>query len=280
MIKRGTIPCSVMMYIKNGGPRLRQALESTVMLREHLILDGGSTDGSLELAREYDCRIVRQDSAFLSETGRIIDFGGIATQAYNETREPWIVFLAADEQLSPQCVEEMVKVIDADRRGAYFFDRYFMIDGRVRRYSSTKENRQIRFCHRSAVLGFRKRVHERPILAQGVVPEVLPRATQYMPLTETPAELWVKYLRYITLEEGHFVNFGWLRWLHFAVRRLAIMVVQLSRMLWMRLRYDRRDCLPLRYDLLNVKYGWELVRRSCPLYRRRVIQGTDLCSSC
>ncbi len=266
--RRGTLPCSVIMYIRNSGPLFERCLQSALPCREHVVLDGGSRDGSADLARKYGCRVLPQDPKFLDPTGRILDFGGIATQAYEESTEPWITFLAADEELNDDFIAAMQRVIERGEKGAYLVDRYFIINGRVMKYFSTKHNRQIRFCDRASVLGFTKAVHERPVLASGVVPKVLEGGAQYLPTLETPAELKEKYRRYLDLDKGRIESFGWIGWIGFASRRFAIMAMLIARVLWIRVIHDSQDCMPLGYEWLNVWYGWEAIKRSCPLARR------------
>ena len=254
MMKRGETPCSAVTYVKNGGSQFEKCLRSTLFCREHVILDGGSTDETLDLARRYNCRIVPQDRQFLDEAGRIIDFGGIASQACSEAREEWIVLIAADEELEDELVQSMIEVISSGEKGAYFVHRYFLLDGRVMLYSALTPERHIRLCHRKALLGFRKRVHERPILAPGITPKLLRRGRHYIPLTESPAVLKQKYRRYLVLEGQNFSTFGWFRWIRYALRRLIILSVLLFRMMKIRLFHRSADCLPLRYDCLNILY--------------------------
>ena len=266
-VERGDVPASAICYVRNGGSHFEKALRSVQFCREHVVLDGGSIDQTLLLAYRYGCRVTKQNPKFLNAEGRIIDFGGVANQAYGETREPWIVLIAADEELEPELVQSMIAVIRAGEVGVYSVYRYFLLDGRVMQYSALTPESHIRLCHREALLGFTKRIHERPVLAPGIIPKPLSKGRHYIPLTDTPAVMKEKYRRYLTLEEQNFVTFGWLRWMRYALRRLLIIAVLLFRMLRIRLLHSWKDCLPLRYDLLNVWYGWQLIKRSCPLFR-------------
>lgn len=265
---RGDIPCCAMTPVRNGGPLFERCLRSGLFCREHVILDGGSTDGTLDLAARYGCRIVRQDPAFLDESGRIINFGGIVTQGFMEARsQEWLLLLAADEELSDELIASMTDVIRAREKGAYYVNRYFLLDGRPVPHASMSPDHQIRLCHREAILGFKKVVHERPVLAPGVTPRLLENGSQYLPLTQTPAELRQKYRRYLDLEKRRFDTFGWLQWISYALRRVLVTGMLLGRMSWFRVRYPWRSCLPLRYEFVNIWYNWQLIRRSCPAYR-------------
>lgn len=265
--ERGDVPASAITYVRNGGPAFEKCLQSAQFCKEHVILDGGSTDDTLALAEKYHCRVFKQDTKNLNAEGRIVNFAGVANQAYAETREPWIVLIAADEELEDVLIQSMTEVIQKGEKGAYFVNRYFLLDGKVMEYSSLTPEHHLRLCHRDLLIEFRKPVHERPILAPGTVPQVLPRGRHYIPLIETPRVMKEKYRRYLALEEQNFVSFGWLRWMRYALRRLLIMGVLMARMLKIRLLHASADCLPLRYDMLNIWYGWQLIKRSCPFRR-------------
>lgn len=264
---RGDLPCSVITPVRNGGQRFEKSVRSALACREHVVVYGQSTDDTVAIAERYGCRAIPQDPQFLDATGRIINFGAINTQAYKATTQEWVVFLAADEELSPEFLQAIERAIHSGRKGAYLVDRLFVINGRIMKYFSTTHNRQIRFCHRDCVLGFTKAVHERPVLAEGVVPQVLEGGVQYLVLSETAAELKQKYLRYLALDKDRMRPLAWLPWLRFTVHRMAIMAMLLLRMLWIRIVHHPADCLPLEHDMLNVWYGWQLIKRKCPLQR-------------
>lgn len=263
---RGDTPCSAVSYVRNGGALFEGCLRSGLFCREHVVLDGGSTDGSLDLARRYGCRILPQDPRFLDRDGRIIHFGGIANQAYAAAEQKWVLLLGADEALSEELEQSIRAVIASGRKGAYFVHRYFVFHGRVMRHASTNPNSQIRFCHRDSMLGFKhKPVHERPILAPGVTEQLLPGGVQLLPIVDTPGQWKTKYRRYLDLERAQLSSFGWRRWIPYAVQRLCIMLVLFGRMIGYRIFFRHRDCLPLRYDMLNLWYSWQLILRSCPV---------------
>jgi hypothetical protein len=150
---------------------------------------------------------------------------------------------------------------------AYLVHRSFVYRGRLMRFASTNPNAQIRLMHRDVIEGFRNVVHEHPILKAGVVPSVLP-GHQELFLTETPAELRWKYHRYFELEMRRLGGIGWKRWVGLVVKRFLVMGYLLSRMFGYRLTHRWRDCLPLRYEFLNIWYAWRLVVGSCPLHSR------------
>ena len=59
------IPCSVGILTLNSGQALRRCLDSLKDFAEIIICDGNSTDNTLEIAREYGAKIVKQYGIFL-----------------------------------------------------------------------------------------------------------------------------------------------------------------------------------------------------------------------
>lgn len=96
---------TVIMYVKNGDPYFRRSLGSVVeqTLRdiEVLVVDGGSTDGTLEAAQEMaqkDCR-VRVLSCFRGSVGTQLNMGIMAA------RGDYIGIVESDDYILPQMYE-------------------------------------------------------------------------------------------------------------------------------------------------------------------------------
>ncbi|MBR0874904.1 glycosyltransferase [Bradyrhizobium tropiciagri] len=96
---------SIVTPVLNGGDDLRACIESVKAqtprgaLVEHLIIDGGSTDGSAELAAALGARVLREPTVGL--TGRM-------NIGYRAAMGELIGFLGADDMLLPGAVEAVV----------------------------------------------------------------------------------------------------------------------------------------------------------------------------
>ena len=78
--------------------RIERCLTSVPFASEHLVLDSGSTDKTLERCLAFGARVVQTDwPGFVEQRNRALALA----------REPWVLFLDADERLSPQLVEEL-----------------------------------------------------------------------------------------------------------------------------------------------------------------------------
>jgi glycosyltransferase involved in cell wall biosynthesis len=97
---------TIVTTVLNGGDYLRECIESVKAetLRgipvEHLIVDGGSTDGSAELAAAHGVRVLREPKIGL--TGRM-------NIGYRAAKGELVGFLGADDMLLPGAVEAVFK---------------------------------------------------------------------------------------------------------------------------------------------------------------------------
>jgi len=93
---------SVITAVFNGQPYIAECLESVLKQDypniEHVVLDGGSTDGTLDVLRQYDDRIV----FWKSEPDKgVYDAWN---KALSEARGEWICFLGADDEFLPGAI--------------------------------------------------------------------------------------------------------------------------------------------------------------------------------
>jgi glycosyltransferase involved in cell wall biosynthesis len=96
---------SVIILTKNEAANLQVCLSSLVDLKaEIFIVDSGSTDQTLEIARRANCHIVRHSwETYAKQLNWALDNLPITT--------PWTIRLDADEHLTPELISELSEVI-------------------------------------------------------------------------------------------------------------------------------------------------------------------------
>ena len=100
------VPLSVAIITKNEEENIRQCLQSISFASQVVIVDSGSTDETLSMARELGCEIY-------SEAWH--GFGPQKQSAIDKCREPWILVLDADERI-PSETADIIKKIVTDPR--------------------------------------------------------------------------------------------------------------------------------------------------------------------
>lgn len=95
-------PVTVTVITLNASQHIRQCLESVRWADEIVIVDSGSTDGTLTIVREFTDRIVQHDWA---------GYGPQKQFAVSQAKHDWILSLDADESLSPELAENIRRVL-------------------------------------------------------------------------------------------------------------------------------------------------------------------------
>lgn len=97
------IPLSVVVITKNEAENIEGCLESVSWAKEIIVMDDFSIDETVTLARKFTERIFQ----------RKMDVeGSHRNYAYSLATNEWVLSLDADERVSPQLKEEIVKVLN------------------------------------------------------------------------------------------------------------------------------------------------------------------------
>lgn len=102
MISQPKIPISIVIIAKNEQVNLPDCLESVKWAAEIVIVDGFSTDRTVEIARNYTNKIFQRE---MDIEGRHRNF------AYSLATQEWILSLDADERVSPELAREIKEVV-------------------------------------------------------------------------------------------------------------------------------------------------------------------------
>ncbi|MBI3103898.1 glycosyltransferase family 2 protein [Candidatus Daviesbacteria bacterium] len=98
------IKISVVLAVFNEEENLRDCLQSIKDLAwEIVIVDGGSTDKTLEIAKDFNARIIQTNNPPLFHINK--------NKAIDAASGDWILQLDADEIVSPKLSEEIKKVV-------------------------------------------------------------------------------------------------------------------------------------------------------------------------
>ena len=144
----------------NEEQNIAKAIESVLWADEILVIDSFSTDGTLDIVKEYDVSIV-QHEYINSATQK----NWIIPQAKNE----WIFLLDADEYASDNLVKEVKRILlSREEIVAYWISRKNFFMGRRVNYSGWQNDRVIRLFKRDFCRYENKHVHAE-IVADGEI---------------------------------------------------------------------------------------------------------------
>jgi glycosyltransferase involved in cell wall biosynthesis len=153
------IPVSIAVICKNEARNIERLLKSVDDFAEVIIVDSGSTDDTLSIARRYTPHIYHHDWAGDGPQRQI-------AMAY--CRYDWVLNLDADEQLTPALIEEIKQAITSSEYVAYNlkFNDYFM--GQFD-HQYARMHAKVRFFRKSGALFQQKEVHASAPNIQGKV---------------------------------------------------------------------------------------------------------------
>ena len=286
------LTCIVLTY--NSGNTIKRCLESIQGCDEILVLDGGSTDQTLDIATEYGARIVPQP-----QSGPITDFSAVRNLGLREATHPWILNLDSDEWASEELMEEIREIMTSfdtnhphnvtlsdpaqrdciegrhcadgslrmTNRMAYQIPRkYVLDDGTIVEHASTYPNRRMYFFHRDAVEEWVKPVHERPRTKFNKIVKNLTGAT--LAPIGTVEDFKQKNQRYLDIEKQKSLSYGWGHWItHRLLRFLRSRTSATLRILWIWLIPWKGKRLPINHEMVRYWYAWKLLWITCPLRR-------------
>jgi glycosyltransferase involved in cell wall biosynthesis len=104
---------SASLIVKNESNHLRHALDSILGLDEIVIVDTGSTDNTIEIAKSYTDKVYYGDEYNWKD-----DFAFHRNQSLKKCTGDWVFIIDADEYLEPGGIDKLKKYINlAEEKG-------------------------------------------------------------------------------------------------------------------------------------------------------------------
>ncbi len=147
---------SVIVIAKNEAHAITKCLESVSWADEIVVVDSGSTDGTVEICEEHGAKVTVTDwPGFGPQKNRALDLAGC----------DWILSLDADESVSEELAKEIREAVAGSCAEAYSIPRMSSYCGRYMRHSGWWPDRVIRLFRRGAARFSEDLVHEKLIVA-------------------------------------------------------------------------------------------------------------------
>lgn len=134
-----TIPASVYILTRDSERYLRRVLESVREFSEIIVVDSGSQDQTLGIAREYGCR------TFFNEWP---GFAKQKTYAKSLCKNKWVLDLDSDEEVDPELLQDIRQFMETQK------DHYHGLEVRIhdcfldhKKPGKVKTNSRIKFYH-------------------------------------------------------------------------------------------------------------------------------------
>ena len=144
---------SVVVITRNEEGRIKTCLESVKWADEILVLDNGSNDKTLEIAKQYTDKIF---------TSKDSDFSSLRNKAFEESKGDWILYIDSDERVLASLKEELLQIIQKDQYSAVAISRINIVFGQRVSYKAFKPDWVIRLLKRKDFDTWVGKVHEYP----------------------------------------------------------------------------------------------------------------------
>jgi len=95
---------SVIILAKDVEEIIRDCLESAKWSDEIILVDTGSTDRTIEIAKKYQAKIIKF-------SGEKLEFSKWRNRGLKEAKSDWVFYLDADERVTPRLRKEIVESI-------------------------------------------------------------------------------------------------------------------------------------------------------------------------
>nr|WP_315198787.1 glycosyltransferase family 9 protein [uncultured Flavobacterium sp.] len=168
--KRPSLTALIITY--NEERNIKEAIENISFADEIIVVDSFSSDQTISIAKSFKLVKTIQHP-----------FENFALQrnfAISQATNPWILFIDADERLTPKLQQEIIQTIQKrDAYSAYYMSRSFMFKNSKLLFSSWQTDKIIRlFQNNKACYSEQKIVHEK-LLVTGKIGKLKNKLTHY-----------------------------------------------------------------------------------------------------
>ena len=150
----------------NSSRNLFKCLNSVKKFKEILVLDGGSVDSTLQIARNFKCKIIRQDKKFQFRDKKIKDFSNLRNLILKKAKYELILMLDSDEILIQNNLRKIdffsKSILNKNKYFCYLIPRIPILNNLYYKKSNLNPNYQARLFYKSKTKKFIKYVHETP----------------------------------------------------------------------------------------------------------------------
>jgi glycosyltransferase involved in cell wall biosynthesis len=148
------MPLSETIITRHAGSQLEVCLASVTFAEEIVVVDSGSTDGTIELARRHGARVIAKEW---------LGFGPQKQFAVESANHDWVLCLDADESLSETLRDSIIAELKAPRGFVYAMPRCNRFLGRWLRHGEGYPDWSVRLFHRKHASWGNETVHEKVI---------------------------------------------------------------------------------------------------------------------
>ena len=153
-------PLSAVIITLNAATRLEECLRAVAFCDEIVVVDSGSTDGTVEIAERYGARVIQSEWR---------GFGRQKQFAVEQAKHDWVLCVDADERVSEPLRASIEAALVAPKASAFRFARCNRFMGRYLRHGEGYPDWSLRLFDRQRAHWSDDAVHESVLTQEAVV---------------------------------------------------------------------------------------------------------------
>ncbi|MBU1425718.1 MAG: glycosyltransferase family 2 protein [Gammaproteobacteria bacterium] len=146
---------TIILITKNEAANIRECLQSVAWADEIIVVDSGSTDNTVAIARQMGAQVYEYDWP---------GFGPQKNRALDHASKDWVFSIDADERVTPELRAEIQAAMSEGRKDAYEIPRLSSFCGSYIHHSGWRPDYVTRLFRRGAGRFSDDLVHERVIV--------------------------------------------------------------------------------------------------------------------
>lgn len=155
MNSTGPLSITLVVITYNEAANIARCLDSVPFAAEKLVIDSGSEDETVAIAKKHGARVIQQPW---------LGFGAQRNYAATQATHDWLLCLDADEALTPELAQELQRhlpsLINSNAAAAILIRSAEFMGKRMRWYRLMARERKARIYHRQRAQWSDVRVHE------------------------------------------------------------------------------------------------------------------------
>lgn len=148
-------PITALILTKNNASDIERCIDQVSWCRECIILDNGSVDETVALARKKKARVISSQD---------VDFSKRRNKGAEEASQPWLLYIDTDEEISDSLRDEIIATVTSfdpshdphgytlRRENYYLGQKWPTTDG------------MIRLMYRTSLSGWKGKLHETAVI--------------------------------------------------------------------------------------------------------------------
>ena len=224
------IKATVGILTFNSAKYLYKCLNSVKNFNEILIIDGGSKDETLKIAKKFKCKIKKQPQKFKFKNNKIKDFSKLRDYILKLSKNDLVLFLDSDEFLNKSALKKIdfysKSQISKKKYYSFLLGRFPIHKNKTITHKTIfYPNYQDRLFYKSNIKTFIKPVHERAIPKNKYLEKKkIENASILFPLDINYKKVYNKCEYYFEIEKAMVARKNFLNSLNFVFFRFLVIM--------------------------------------------------------